>query len=188
LDSVIATRLGPFNRVHRWLDRALGIEQARLRAEPAIAALPASLMIASRRKRAEFLSQMNHRLGLDHLRPMDAADVQADDLPDLDFRRDVDRSVLPLMLREASRGGLTLCFIRVQRRPTANRPPPQSPALRRYIDALRSYLAERGALFHDDTGDPLLTLDLYADGDHLTRQARQLYTENLYNRLRPHFQ
>lgn len=188
LDSVIAARLGPFNRVHRLLDRMLGVEQARLRAEPAIASLPASLMIASRRRRAEFLSQMNDRLGLDHLRPMEAADVQAADPPDLDFTRDVDRSVLPLMLRDASRAGLTLCLVRVQRRPTANRPPPQSPALRRYVDALRSYLAEHGALFHDDTGDPLLTLDLYADGDHLSRHARQLYTDNLYNRLRQHFQ
>jgi hypothetical protein len=188
LNAVIATRLGPFNRVHRLLDGVLGIQQARLRAEPAIAALPASLLIASPRRRAEFLSQMNDRLGLDHLRPMEAADVQADERQDLNFRRDVDRSVLPLMLRDASRNGLTLCFVRVQRRPTAHRPPPQSPALRRYVDALRSYLSERGALFHDDTGDPLLTLDLYADGDHLSRQARQLYTENLYNRLRAHFQ
>jgi hypothetical protein len=188
LDSVIARRLGPFNRVHRLLDRVLGIEQARLRAEPAVAALPASLMIASPRRRAEFLSQMNDRLGLDHLRPMEAADVQADAAPDLDFWRDVDRSVLPLMLLDASRSGLTLCFVRVQRRPTANRPPPQSPALRRYVEALQSYVTARGALFHDDTGDPLLTLDLYADGDHLARHARQRYTENLYNRLRPHFQ
>ena len=188
LDGVIAARLGPFHRVHRLLDRLLGIEQARLRAEPAIAALPASFMITSRRRRAEFLSQMNDRLGLEHLRSMDAADVQADEGPDLDFTRDVDRSVLPLMLRDASRAGLTLCFVRVQRRPTANRPPPQPPALRRYVDALRSYLAEHGALFHDDTGDPLLTLDLYADGDHLSRHARTLYTANLYNRLRAHFQ
>jgi hypothetical protein len=188
LNAVIASRLGPFNRVHRLLDRVLGIEQARLRAEPAIAGLPASLMIASPRRRAEFLTQMNDRLGLDHLRPMEAADVQTDDASDRDFGRDVERSVLPLMLREASRSGLTLCFVRVQRRPSANRPPQQSPALRRYVDALRSYLAEHGALFHDDTGDPLLTLDLYGDGDHLARHARQLYTENLYNRLRTHFQ
>jgi hypothetical protein len=188
LDHVIAKRLGPFHRVHRLLDRVLGVERARVRAEPAIAALPASLMIASQRRRAEFLSHMNDRLGLDHLRSMEAADVQADDAPDLNFTKDVDRSVLPLMLSDATRHGLTLCFVRVQRRPTANRPPPQSPALRRYVDALRAYLTQRGAIFHDDTGDPLLTLDLYADGDHLARHARQLYTENLYNHLRPHFQ
>jgi hypothetical protein len=95
--------------------------------------------------------------------------------------------VLPLMLRDARQAGLTLCFVRVQRRPTANRPPAQSPALRRYVDSLRSYLTGQGALFHDDTGDPALTLDLYEDGDHLGRHARRFYTENLYNRLRTYF-
>jgi hypothetical protein len=29
---------------------------------------------------------------------------------------------------------------------------------------------------------------MYEDGDHLARRARGRYTENLYNRLRPHFQ
>ena len=68
---------------------------------------------------------------------MEAADIQTGDGPAFDFARDVEDSVLPLMLRDASRAGLTLCFVRVQRRPTANRPPPQSPALRRYVGALR---------------------------------------------------
>ncbi len=77
---------------------------------------------------------MNERLGLDHLRKMEAADIQAGDGPAFDFARDVEDSVLPLMLRDASRAGLTICFVRVQRRPTANRPPPQSPALRRYVE------------------------------------------------------
>jgi hypothetical protein len=188
LNGVIARRLGPLNRLHRLVDRSLGVEQARQRAEPAITTFPATVMISSRRRREDFLSQMNVRLGLDHLRRMEAADIPAIDEPEIDFWRDVDRSVLPLMLRDANRAGLTLCFVRVQRRPSANRPPVQPPALRRYTDALRSYLAERGALFHDDTGDPALTLDLYEDGDHLARHARRFYTENLYNRLRPHFQ
>ena len=76
---------------------------------------------------------MNVRLGFDHLRPMQAADIQIGDAPAFDFARDVERSVLPLMLRDARQAGLTLCFVRVQRRPTANRPPPQSPALVAYV-------------------------------------------------------
>jgi hypothetical protein len=119
---------------------------------------------------------------------MEAADIQAGEDASFDFARDVEDSVLPLMLGDASRAGLTICFVRVQRRPTANRPPAQSPALRRYVDALRSYETARQALFHDDTGDPALTIDMYEDGDHLARRARGRYTENLYNRLRPHFQ
>jgi hypothetical protein len=145
-------------------------------------------MMSSRRRQAEFMTGMNERLGLDHLRKMEAADIQIGDDELFDFARDVDDSVLPLMLEAARKAGLTICLVRVQRRPTANRPPAQSPALRRYVDDLRTYVTARGAIFHDDTGDPALTLDLYEDGDHLARHARRFYTENLYNRLRPHFQ
>jgi hypothetical protein len=188
LNAIVGRRLGLLHRVHRLVDGALGVEQARRRVEPAVNAWPVSVMTTSRRRQAEFVAGMNERLGLDHLRPMEAADIQTGDGPAFDFARDVENSVLPLMLRDASRAGLTICFVRVQRRPTANRPPPQSPALRRYVSALRAYVTARGALFHDDTGDPALTIDMYEDGDHLARHARRRYTENLYNRLRPHFQ
>jgi hypothetical protein len=188
LNAIVARRLGPLNRVHRFLDQYMGAEAVRQRLEPEVTGAPAVVMMASRRRRADFLTQMNGRLGLDHLRRMTAADVQVDSDATFDFARDVDLSVLPLMLRDARQAGLTLCFVRVQRRPTPNRPPDQSAALQRYITALRAYVAQRGAIFHDDTGDPLLTLDLYEDGDHLARHARRLYTENLYNRLRTHFQ
>jgi hypothetical protein len=188
LNALVARRLGPLNRVHRLLDQYVGVEAMRQRVEPEVTGAPAVAMIASRRRRADFLTEMNGRLGLDHQRHMTAAEVQVEHDPTLDFEGDVDRSVLPLMLRDARQAGLTLCFVRVQRRPTANRPPEQPEALLRYIAALRSYVEQRGAIFHDDTGDPLLTLDLYEDGDHLARHARRLYTENLYNRLRPHFQ
>jgi hypothetical protein len=188
LNAVVARRLGLLHRVRRVVDEVVGAEQARRRIEPAVTAWPVTVMTTSRRRQAEFVAHMNERLGLDHLRRMEAADIQAGDGPAFDFARDVEDSVLPLMLRDASRAGLTLCFVRVQRRPTANRPPPQSAALRRYVSALQAYVTARGALFHDDTGDPALTIDLYEDGDHLARHARRRYTENLYNRLRPHFQ
>jgi hypothetical protein len=188
LNAVVARRLGPLHRWYRYTDGLLGAEQARRRIEPALNAWPVEVMMSSRRRQAEFVPRMNERLGLDHLRKMEAADIQIGDAPAFDFNRDVDASVLPLMLREAERAGLTICFVRVQRRPTAHRPPPQSPALRAYVAALRTYVTQRGALFHDDTGDPALTIDMYEDGDHLARHARRQYTENLYNRLRPHFQ
>jgi len=188
LNAVVAKRLGPLRRVRNGIDTVVGAEEARRRIEPALTNWPVTMLFASRRRQAEFLPQMNERLGLDHLRKMDAADTAAADEGDLDFARDVDASVLPLMLREASQAGLTLCFVRVQRRPSAHRPPPQSPALRRYVADLQKYVTTRVAIFHDDTGDPALTLDMYEDGDHVARGARRFYTENLYNRLRPHFQ
>jgi hypothetical protein len=188
LNAVVATRVGMLQRVHRFLDDHVGVERARLAAEPAVTMWPAELMMTSRRRRTDFLHALNARLGFDHLRRMQAADIQVTEAPGADFHEDVDRSVLPLMLRDAKAAGLTLCFVRVQRRPTANRPPPQSASLKAYVKDLREYVTARGALFHDDTGDPALTIDMYEDGDHLARHARRRYTENLYNRLRSHFQ
>ena len=188
LNAVVARRLGLLHRARRLVDGLVGAEQARQRVEPAVTAWPVNAMLSSRRRQSEFMTGMNERLGLDHLRKMEAADILIGEGPAFDFASDVDKSVLPLMLAEASRARLTLAFVRVQRRPTANRPPAQSPALRRYIAELRAYVTARGAIFHDDTGDPALTIDMYEDGDHLARHARRRYTENLYNRLRPHFQ
>jgi hypothetical protein len=188
LNALIARRIGPLQRGKVLLDRYWQVEQTRQWVEPALTTWPAEMLIPSRRRRSEFLTVMNVRLGFDHLRPMQAADIQIGDAPQLDFEHDVETSVLPLMLRDAKNAGLTICFIRVQRRPTASRPPAQSPALRAYVKSLRQYVIERGGLFHDDTGDPELTIDLYEDGDHFARHARRLYTENLYNRLRSHFQ
>jgi hypothetical protein len=188
LNAVVARRLGLLNRVHRWLDDEFAVETMRHRVEPEMIGAPAVAMMASPRRRTDFMTQMNTRLGLDHLRRMDAADIQVEDDPTLDFTGDIDRSALPLMLRDARQAGLTLCFVRVQRRPTANRPPDQPPVLRRYIASLRTYVEQHGAIFHDDTGDPVMTLDLYEDGDHLGRHGRRLYTENLYNWLRTYSQ
>jgi hypothetical protein len=188
LNAVVARRLGLLHRARRLVDGLVGAEQARQRVEPAVTAWPVNAMLSSRRRQSEFMTGMNERLGLDHLRKMEAADIQVGEAPAFDFARDVDKSVLPLMLAEASSARLTLGFVRVQRRPTANRPPAQSPALRRYIAELRAYVTARDAIFHDDTGDPALTIDMYEDGDHLARHARRRYTENFYNRLHQHFQ
>ena len=100
---------------------------------------------------------------------------------DADFRRDLPTSVLPLIMTLSKAHGLPVCFVRVQRRPVGNRPPPQSPALVRYIDDFRSWAKAEGAYFHDDTGDPEITLDLYGDGDHVGDRLR--YTRIFRQRL-----
>jgi hypothetical protein len=66
-----------------------------------------------------------------------------------------------------------------------DRPPDQSPALVRYVADLEAWLESQGALFHDDTGDPEMTLDLYEDGDHVGDRRR--YTEIFRKRLDPLF-
>ena len=102
-----------------------------------------------------------------------------------DFERDVSTSVLPLITDLANRHGLKVCFVRVQRRPEHNRPPPQSAALQRYVAEFRAWAQSQGACFHDDTGDPEMTLDLYEDGDHVLDRDR--YTRIFRRRLDPLF-
>jgi hypothetical protein len=50
---------------------------------------------------------------------------------------------------------------------------------------LRAYILAHGGLWHDDTGDPAMTIDLYGDGDHLARDARARYTQIFWNRVHP---
>ena len=185
LNAVVARRRGtPFYRIRTATDRVYGATEARRFVEPAVTAWPARAMIPYRRQREAFMDGLNQRFGLEHLRPMDAADMQATEDREADFDAFVDKSALPLMLRDAKEAGLRVCFVRVQRRPVDGRPPYESPALRRYVARLRAYVESRGGQFIDDTGDPFQTLDLYEDGDHLSREGRVRYTERFAARLR----
>jgi hypothetical protein len=118
---------------------------------------------------------------------MDAADMQATEDREADLAAFVDKSALPLMLRDAQQAGLKLVLVRVQRRPIDGRPPFQSPALQRYVRQLRQYIESHGGMLIDDTGDPSQTLDLYEDGDHLSREGRRRYTERFAERARLQF-
>lgn len=186
LNAVVARRRGTrFYHARSAFDAAYGAPEARRRLQPLVEEWPAWAMIPYRRPRALFLEQLNTRLGLSHLRQMDAADIQETEDRDADFDGFVGKSVLPLMLRDAGRAGLRLCFVRVQRRPAGDgRPPAQSPALRRYVTSLSSYIQQHGGVFVDDTGDPAQALSWYEDGDHLSAQGRLHYTELFVARLK----
>ena len=124
--------------------------------------------------------------GVDAIRHDAGTDLAQSDLSDApDFHRDLPTSVLPLILNLSKEHGVPVCFVRVQRRPVNHRPPAQSPALRRYVADLKAWLDGTGACFHDDTGDPEMTLDLYEDGDHVGDRRR--YTEIFRKRLDPLF-
>jgi hypothetical protein len=188
LNAAVARRRGsPFYEVRASVDRAYAATEVRRQAEPLVSDWPARALIPYRRQRAAFLQAVNDRFGLDHLRPMDAADMQATEDREADFAAFVDKSELPLMLRDAHQAGLRLIFVRVQRRPAGGRAPDQSPALLRYVQALQRYLASHGAALVDDTGDPAETLDLYEDGDHLSHEGRRRYTEAFAERVRLQF-
>ena len=184
LNAVVARRRGTrFYQGTETLDALYAAPQVRRWLGPLVDEWPARAMIPYRRPRAQFLERLNTRLGLTHLRPMDAADMQETEDREADFDAFVDKSALPLMLRDARRAGLRLCFVRVRRRPEGGRPPYQSRALQRYVSRLRDYLLQGGAGFVDDTGDPVQELSWYEDGDHLSRDGRRRYTELFVSRL-----
>jgi len=188
LNAAVARRRGnPLYEVRAVVDQAYGASEVRRVVEPLVTEWPARILIPYRRQREAFLRSVNDRFGLDHLRPMDAADMQAAEDREADFPAFVDKSELPLMLRDAARAGLKLVFVRVQRRPTDGRPPVQSPALQRYIRALGAYIDSHGGALIDDTGDPAETLDLYEDGDHLSHEGRRRYTAAFAERVRLRF-
>ena len=189
LDAVIAARTGALrHRVRSTVDRSYGAAEARLWITPALPDRVGRAVEPSRRRRADFIRDMNARFDFMHMRAFEAADLTETADRDADFEYFVGRSVLPLMFDEARRAGITLGFVRVQRRPVDNRPPAQSRALRRYVDDLRAYVEQQGGIFHDDTGDPNLPLEMYEDGDHVREDWRIRYTENLFGRLRPRLQ
>ena len=188
LDEAIAARAGEWRLQATTRTESLyRADRARLWVTHALSDRIAALVAG--REHADIvglMTAMNERFDYQHLRPIEAADI--DSTVEADFDRDVDRSVLPLMLREARRAGITLYFVRVQRRPSGGHPPHQSPALQAYIARLAAYIKSNGGQWRDDTGDAALTLDMYGDGDHLAREARGRYTALFWNRLGPFIQ
>jgi len=178
LNDIIAQHTaGGWYRVHDAIERLYRCDDTRAWFEPWLEALPVSLVVRPRSREA-LLERMNTEVfGLQAIRPMAAADMARADEAAFDFARNLPRSVLPAMFKVARMNGLKLAFVRVQRRPEGSRPPVQSAALQRYMKDLRQYLQSNGALFADDWGDPEEPLSAYADGDHLSRDARARYTE-----------
>lgn len=181
LDRLLAAdRLGPFSGVHRAARSIYQYDRTRLWLEPLLTRAPAVS--------ASQIEQINTQVfALDRLRKFDAADLAEARDEALQFSANIDRSLLPEIVRLARQSGVHLAFIRVQRRPTAEGPPPQSKALQDYTRSLAAYLTANGAYYFDDWGDVDEPLSLYADGDHLTGEGRVRYTENFAARHAPYF-
>ena len=184
LDRVFAAhRLGRFSDVHRAARAVYQFDLTRVWLEPRLLRAPSVV------GPPDLVEKVNNEVfALDKLRAFEAADLPQADEAFLDFDAQVGRSVLPLILDVAEQPNIRLAFIRVQRRPTANGPPPQPEALTRYLERLRAYLTARGAYYHDDYGDPNQPLDVYADGDHLRSDQRLPYSERFAKRHAAFFQ
>lgn len=183
LDGVLsANAIGAFAGVHRAVQSVYHANQARDWMVPALAHAPVTVAAPGQEPKA-FLESMNSQMfSIETLRKTAAADLPPSSEENLDFNLMVGRSILPEILRIAQVGGVRVAFFRVQRRPSAQGPPPQSEALLKYLRDLRTYLAEHGAYFQDDWGDPEQPLAIYADGDHIARDARVPYTERFYKK------
>lgn len=177
LDRILAAKkLGPLSAVHRAARAAYQYDRTRLWLEPLITRWPAEVVAEA--DAAVFLDALNNGVfALDRLRKFEASDLAVSSNDALDFPANVEGSLLPEIMRLAAAHHIKLAFIRVQRRPGADAPPPQSAALKKYVDDLGDYLVAHGAYYHDDWGDPEEPLSLYADGDHLTAAGRVRYTE-----------
>lgn len=185
LDAIVAARKrGIWATVHSAAIRAYETDITAGWLEPGIRRWFVNWRFPGYGDRQRFDRLLNERFDLANLRPDVAADLNgANDAAD--FQRDLPTSVLPLMLDLANEHRVQLCFVRVQRRPNGNVPPPQSEKLRRYVRDLQAYLESHGALFHDDWGDPEQPESIYADGDHVRNRRR--YTEIFRTRLDPLF-
>ena len=178
LDDVIAARMrGAWFRIHDAANAVYNVDRANAWAERQLYDWPTRLWTDDEPARRAWLDDLNFGImGLDRLRPMAAADLQAAEDKEADFARNMPRSVLPLIIDLAKQHGMKVCFVRVQRRPVDNRPPPQSDRMQAYMRDFKAYAEREGMDFHDDTGDPMQTLAMYEDGDHIARQHRQRYT------------
>ena len=183
LDEILAARArGTFYRLHGAVRRVYQYDQTRAWLEPIIITAPVAWS-AGRRARKKLLDSINNEVfTLEALRPMVAADMAAPSDEALDFDRNLPTSVLPEILRLSKVSGVRVAFVRVQRRPAADGPAPQSPALQGYVQKLRGYLESNGAIFHDDWGDPDQPLSVYEDGDHVKRDFRRTYTEIFFRK------
>lgn len=185
LDALVAARTqGRWVRVRQGLVRRFEADRVRDWLEPQLRWLPALPLVAPER-RPSFAGEVNQLFSLDRLRPFTTADTGGGDRPPVVFADVLPSSVLPAMTRLARSKGLRLCFVRARRRPgPGNEPPPQPAWMARYVADLRAWLEGQGLLLIDDTFDDRLTLDMYADGDHVRADARRRYTELLAGKVR----
>jgi len=96
-------------------------------------------------------------------------------------------SFLPHIIALAKAHGSQLHFHRVKRRPLTNNTRPDDPVLKRYMTDLHAYLTANGCLFTDESQDARLTLDMYADGDHISANEaiQKRYLANFWERIGP---
>lgn len=183
LNDIVGNRLqGPWHRVHTTADDAYQLTRTRTWLEPHLAPWLARV-VAGNRTKQKLLDGLNTAFGLEHLRPIPQADLDAADDHDADFAANINTSFLPLWVKLAQDHTLNVCFIKILRRPVDGHPPPESPALQQYTKDLRAWLTARGMVFIDDRDNPAMATLEYADGDHIAGGSMTPYAELLAKEL-----
>lgn len=149
--------------------------------------------------------EMNERFSLSHLRhdlgsdgapnEMQSETATADEINDpgiyvdgpMVFDPSPDASFLPHMVTLAKQMGWKLHFHRIKKRPSGGVDKQDLPLTAAYMENLKTWLEQNGCVYTDESRDPSLTLDMYADGDHIDDDStiQQRYHENFWQRVKP---
>lgn len=153
----------------------------------------------TRTNSTERRDELNERFSLSHLRhdlrsDTALADAAADgddqddasyDLGPKVFDPSPKASFLPHMVALAREKGIRLHFHRVKRKPRGASV--QNEWLLHYMADLGQWLARNNCVLTDETSEPALTRDMYADGDHLSSNAavQDRYRHLFLSRVKP---
>jgi hypothetical protein len=181
-ERLVVRRREEKNVLERTVRRAWPIQDRQTAAAEDIASA-VERWVAPRGREGELLEEVNGAFDLKNLRrdlPSDIAGASRSELTQEAFDPSPEKSFLPHLVALARENAIPICFVRVKRRP----PRSESPAMKRYVADLSAWLAANGAEFHDEAGDPFLTAAMYADGDHLSEEAKGPYTDRFHDVLR----
>jgi hypothetical protein len=100
------------------------------------------------------------------------------------FTNDPAASFLPHLEKVTREAGMRLCLYRVKRQLHAHAGYTDPPQLAAYIDDLRAWARQHGVAYADETTDPALNLEFFADGDHTKLSERPVWTQRVGEHLR----
>lgn len=103
-----------------------------------------------------------------------------------DFRSEVEKSFLPLILAVARQHQIHPLFYRVKRRPEPNGSTPADSAnMQQYMQALHEYLDSHGAALVDETVATEVTANFYGGDDHVRGDMMPTYTQLFWSKVAP---
>jgi hypothetical protein len=88
-------------------------------------------------------------------------------------------SFLPHILELSRKHQLPVCFVRVKRVQ-----PDDEEWLDSYINDLRTWLTQNGALYYDESGDDAITREMYGNGDHIAEQYKPFVTRRFFEAVK----